>query len=57
VLNGHVLRPGRKIDWQAQYESAIEAFGKQGFCSLCTIANWSTWKTRSISRRAVKSPH
>src|SRR5438270_4908365 len=34
VLNGFALKPGRTIDWQAQYERAIEAFSRRGFLLL-----------------------
>jgi hypothetical protein len=34
VLNGYKLRVGRRIDWQAQYEKALEAFGRNAFLLL-----------------------
>lgn len=34
VLNGYKLRAKRKIDWQQQYERALEAFQKNGFFVL-----------------------
>jgi hypothetical protein len=34
VLNGYRLRAGRRIDWQAQYEKALEAFTRNGFLLL-----------------------
>ena len=34
VLNGFRLRQRRKIDWQAQYRRAIEAFQRNGFLIL-----------------------
>ena len=34
VLNGCRLRPGRRIDWEAQYHKAIEAFRHTGFLLL-----------------------
>jgi hypothetical protein len=34
VLNGYHVRAGRKIDWQAQYRKAIEAFRHTGFILL-----------------------
>ncbi len=34
VLNGYRLRPGRRIDWQAQYEKAVDAFGRNAFLLL-----------------------
>jgi hypothetical protein len=34
VLNGYKLRAGRRIDWQAQYEKAVEAFGRNAFLLL-----------------------
>jgi len=33
VLNGYKIKANRKIDWQEQYQKAIEAFGRNGF--LC----------------------
>ena len=34
ALNGYKLRNKRKIDWQDQYQRAIEAFGRNGFFVL-----------------------
>ncbi len=34
VLNGYKLREKRAIDWQKQYEIALEAFRKNGFLIL-----------------------
>jgi hypothetical protein len=34
VLNGYRLRQHRRIDWQAQYQQAIEAFQRNGFLIL-----------------------
>ena len=34
VLNGYKLRERRKIDWQEQYNKALEAFGRNGFFVL-----------------------
>lgn len=34
VLNGYRIREGRTIDWEAQYEKAIDAFGRNGFLLL-----------------------
>jgi hypothetical protein len=34
VLNGYQLRSGRKIDWQAQYQRALDAFERNGFFVL-----------------------
>jgi hypothetical protein len=34
ALNGFKLRPGRLIDWEAQFEQAIEAFRRHGFLLL-----------------------
>lgn len=34
VLNGYRLRAKRKIDWQEQYERALEAFERNGFFVL-----------------------
>ena len=34
VLNGYKLRAKRQINWQAQYERALEAFGRNGFFVL-----------------------
>src|SRR5215470_12265952 len=34
VLNGYKLRAKRKIDWQEQYEKALEAFGRNSFFVL-----------------------
>ncbi len=34
VLNGYKLKAKRKIDWQQQYERALEAFQKNGFFVL-----------------------
>ncbi len=34
VLNGYKLREKRAIDWQKQYEVALEAFRKNGFIIL-----------------------
>ncbi len=34
VLNGYKLREKRAIDWQKQYEIALEAFRKNGFVIL-----------------------
>jgi hypothetical protein len=33
-LNGYHLRAGRRIDWQAQYQKALEAFKRNGFLLL-----------------------
>lgn len=34
VLNGYRVREGRKIDWEAQYEKALDAFQRNGFILL-----------------------
>ena len=34
ALNGYKLRDKRKIDWQEQYQRAIEAFDRNGFFVL-----------------------
>ena len=34
VLNGYRLRQRRKIDWEKQYQKAIEAFERNGFFIL-----------------------
>jgi len=34
VLNGYKLKAKRKIDWQEQFERALEAFGRNGFFVL-----------------------
>src|SRR5580692_6372649 len=34
VLNGYKLRSRRKIDWQEQYQKALEAFERNGFFVL-----------------------
>jgi hypothetical protein len=34
VLNGYKLRARRRIDWQEQYQRALEAFGRNGFFVL-----------------------
>src|SRR5512143_2741834 len=34
VLNGYKLREKRAIDWQKQYETALDAFGRNGFLIL-----------------------
>jgi hypothetical protein len=34
VLNGYKLRAKRKIDWQEQYQRALEAFERNGFFVL-----------------------
>src|SRR5215469_2271029 len=34
VLNGFKLKAKRKIDWQQQYEKALEAFERNGFFVL-----------------------
>src|SRR5689334_23457873 len=34
ALNGYKLKAKRKIDWQRQYERALEAFEKNGFFVL-----------------------
>jgi hypothetical protein len=34
VLNGYKLKSKRKIDWQEQYQKALEAFGRNGFFVL-----------------------
>ncbi len=34
VLNGYRLREQRKIDWEQQYEMALEAFQRNGFLIL-----------------------
>src|SRR5262245_43326311 len=34
VLNGYKLRQRRKIDWEQQYQKAVEAFERNGFFIL-----------------------
>jgi hypothetical protein len=34
VLNGYKLKARRQIDWQEQYQRALEAFGRNGFFIL-----------------------
>ena len=34
VLNGYKLKAKRKIDWQEQYQKALEAFDRNGFFVL-----------------------
>jgi hypothetical protein len=34
VMNGYKLRAKRKIDWQEQYQRAVEAFDRNGFFVL-----------------------
>jgi len=34
VLNGYKLKARRKIDWQEQYQKALEAFERNGFFVL-----------------------
>ena len=34
VLNGYKLRQARKIDWEEQYQRAVEAFERNGFFML-----------------------
>jgi hypothetical protein len=34
VLNGYKLKAKRKIDWQEQFNRALEAFGRNGFFVL-----------------------
>src|SRR5258707_6930793 len=34
VLNGYKLRANRQINWQEQYERALEAFARNGFFVL-----------------------
>ena len=34
VLNGYKLKARRKIDWQEQFQRALEAFGRNGFFVL-----------------------
>jgi hypothetical protein len=34
ALNGYKMKAKRKIDWQEQYQKAIEAFGRNGFFVL-----------------------
>ena len=34
VLNGYKLKAKRKIDWQEQYQKALEAFERNGFFVL-----------------------
>jgi hypothetical protein len=34
VLNGYKLRQRRKVDWEKQYDKAIEAFERNGFFIL-----------------------
>jgi len=34
VLNGYKLRARRQINWQEQYERALDAFGRNGFFVL-----------------------
>jgi hypothetical protein len=34
VLNGYKLKAKRKIDWQEQFDHALDAFGRNGFFVL-----------------------
>jgi hypothetical protein len=34
ILNGYKLKAKRKIDWEEQYQKAIEAFNRNGFFVL-----------------------
>jgi hypothetical protein len=34
VLNGYKLRQRRKLNWEEQYERALDAFGRNGFVML-----------------------
>lgn len=34
VLNGYRIRQGRKIDWEAQFAKALDAFQRNGFLLL-----------------------
>ncbi len=34
VLNGYKLKAKRKIDWQEQFQRALESFGRNGFFVL-----------------------
>jgi hypothetical protein len=34
VLNGYKLGPRREIDWEQQFQRALEAFGRNGFFVL-----------------------
>ena len=34
VLNGYRIREGRKIDWEAQFDQAVQAFQRNGFILL-----------------------
>lgn len=34
ALNGYKMKAKRKIDWELQYQKAIEAFGRNGFFVL-----------------------
>ena len=34
MLNGYRIREGRKIDWEAQLEKALDAFQRNGFLLL-----------------------
>lgn len=34
VLNGYKLKPKRKIDWQEQFQGALDAFSRNGFFVL-----------------------
>ena len=34
ALNGYRLKTPRRLDWEAQYEKAIEAFGRRGYIVL-----------------------
>ena len=34
TLNGYRVRKGRQIDWQKQFELAVDAFGRNGFLVL-----------------------
>lgn len=34
TLNGNQLRSPRRLDWEAQYEKAVEAFSRRGYVVL-----------------------
>lgn len=34
ALNGYRMKTPHRLDWEAQYEKAIEAFGRRGFIVL-----------------------
>lgn len=34
VLNGYKMRVGKKIEWEEQYQQALEAFSRNGFFVL-----------------------